>query len=917
MLPVNFNRQKLESLPLPDEHAMRRVNEILNALIEQRVQPYFKKRKGTDALALTRARQGLRIHRLEDEFDTIALVSFVSKDEQGWRIDIHERIFDYLAFVANMQSQFVLGSGNVEERKMYAFSEFLLRHSFEHILYPDHKELEVVGSDIEFAMHRKKSDPTTYRALRAAFEDDMNGIYGKDYLELFDLAERKQSQEPTIKRMVNGWSMALGRLPEHLLDRIFPLLDEAVIIRVLSESFKESQCPDLTLIERAASFEKFLKFLRTMAGRDPSVAFRAFRAVRERWGVVVLFRELGTSEAEMSEGEDEALFEHFLEITERRVAKHRRDLPPPDSAHSAKVVKPAKPKTLKERIEEAQSNPLFSPQALELIEKNRLNASGGSSAAKYTELIETLLAIPWGNIAKISKSPEDVEEGLNRSHYGLAKPKEILSDFFSNLIWRYQHFREEDWKSWHQTGSAILMVGPPGVGKTSLAISVAESLGIPYHKISLGGMKDEADIKGYGFTYEGSKPGPIVQGLIKMGVLNGMFILDEADKTERFAISTLLEILDPGQNHLYHDKYTQSTVDIDLSNAHFVLTANTLETVPPPVLDRCEIVALDRYTVEEKMNIARDHLVNRIRQKYMMGEEEIFFDRNEESEVLRYLVRRHTREAGVRDLERVIRTLFLRIHRKEILSRKSRSVSITRAKVEKYLGAPSQARQINQEDRVGEAMGIGVNAELGVGSLIPIQATPLPGGEASEGFKGLVSLVYTTGNIEKIMDESRKVALTAILHRAADLGIDRKGLDTSVHLHFLGASAKKDGPSAGGAIALALASHFTGKKVRRDIAMTGEIDTQGRIAGIGGLSVKIETAYAAGVKTLIIPKENLKGDEGIEMLPESFIRELQILTYEQWKETHEPFDKDRWLLQVVAVDNIVQAVEVAFVISKT
>ncbi|MGC8492306.1 MAG: S16 family serine protease [Syntrophobacteraceae bacterium] len=172
-------------------------------------------------------------------------------------------------------------------------------------------------------------------------------------------------------------------------------------------------------------------------------------------------------------------------------------------------------------------------------------------------------------------------------------------------------------------------------------------------------------------------------------------------------------------------------------------------------------------------------------------------------------------------------------------------------------------------------------------------------------------------NEDLFRDESRKVALTTILHRAADLGIDRKGLDTSVHLHFLGASAKKDGPSAGGAIVLALASHFTGKKVRRDIAMTGEIDTQGRIAGIGGLSVKMETAYAAGVKTLIIPIENLKGDEGIEMLPESFTRELQILTYEQWKKIHEPFDQDRWLLQVVAVDDIVQAVDVAFVILTT
>ena len=164
-------------------------------------------------------------------------------------------------------------------------------------------------------------------------------------------------------------------------------------------------------------------------------------------------------------------------------------------------------------------------------------------------------------------------------------------------------------------------------------------------------MKDEADIRGYGFTYEGSKPGPIVQGLIKMGVMNGMFIMDEADKTEKFAIATLLEILDPEQNHLFHDKYTQSTVDIDLSNCHFILTANTVDTVPAAILNRCEVIYLDRYSVDEKIAIAREFLVHRIRERYLIGQDEIFFDPDEESEILRHLIRDYTSEAGVRDLE--------------------------------------------------------------------------------------------------------------------------------------------------------------------------------------------------------------------------------------------------------------------------
>ncbi len=457
-------------------------------------------------------------------------------------------------------------------------------------------------------------------------------------------------------------------------------------------------------------------------------------------------------------------------------------------------------------------------------------------------------------------------------------------------------------------------MGPPGVGKTSLAISIARNLGIPYHKLSLGGMKDEADIRGYGFTYEGSKPGPIVQGLIKMGVMNGMFIMDEADKTEKFAIATLLEILDPEQNHLFHDKYTQSTVDIDLSNCHFILTANTVDTVPAAILNRCEVIFLDRYSVDEKIAIAREFLVQRIRERYLIGQDEIFFDPEEETDILRHLIRDYTSEAGVRDLERIIRTLFLRVQRKELMVEGKSPAKLDLAKVLKYLDEPNRQRLVNEDDRIGEMMALGVNMEMGVGSLIPIQATPVrTGRDRSDGAYAHLSMVHTTGNIERVMDESRKVASTAILHLAEQLGIDAEDMSTPVHLHFMGGSTKKDGPSAGAAIALALASLFGGRKIRRDAAITGEIDTQGRVTAVGGIGVKLETAYAAGCKTLIIPRENLTGTEGIDRLPDALKQELQILTFDEWKGRHEPFDYSRHVLQVVAVDDIVQASEVAFI----
>jgi hypothetical protein len=375
-----------------------------------------------------------------------------------------------------------------------------------------------------------------------------------------------------------------------------------------------------------------------------------------------------------------------------------------------------------------------------------------------------------------------------------------------------------------------------------------------------------------------------------------------------------LEILDPEQNHLFHDRYTETTLDIDLSHCHFILTANTLETVPPAVVNRCEVVVLDRYSVEEKIAIAQQHLIQRVRTKHEISTEEIFFAPEEEEELLRYLIKTYTHEAGVRELERIIRALFLRIMRKDILAKNEHGLRITREKIKQHLEPPARPRHINEENRIGEMLALGVDVERGIGSIIPIQATPIRyAGEGEKRLESYLSMVHATGNIQTVMDESRKVATTGILHCAKELGIETSLVETPVHLHFMGGSTKKDGPSAGGAIALALASALSGRPIRRDVAMTGEIDTQGRITAVGGLHVKLETAFDAGCKTLIIPKENLSGKEGIEGLPESLKRELQILTYEDWTQDHSPFDYRQHVLQVVAVDHIVQSAEIAFV----
>ena len=909
MFPMEFNHRALESLPLPGPKGVMRVLDTLKGLVEDRIMSYFKKRHMTDTTLVSRVEQNLTLQRFEDEGKEVPFLALPVPDENGWILKIHESIFDYIAFVCPAKKR---GGGNVEERKMMAFSEYFLRHELEHILYPEKKEQEVIRSDIVFAMDWRRNDPTSYQLLRDVLSDELNGIRGEAYLEMLHLAVERKPYEQVLQRVVGNYVETLAGLPIRYLQQVFMGLETATKTRVLGECYRASRSTSHSLIKRSSNLQKVLRLFGILIREDQQEAVKVLDRFKESWGLVTLFHELDLPEPELDENEPSELFDLFREAIERQQETDECMVSSPQLKPKASTPSPklnSGDKTMKERIEEARSNPDFPVEVMKVIDKNKMNAKG-QSGAKYSELIETLLAMPWKNVKRIDVSLDDFERGLDNSHYGLKEPKEIVTDFFANLIWRYKKLDVNKSHLRQHLGSAFLFVGPPGVGKTSLAISIAENLGIPYHKISLGGMRDEADIRGYGFTYEGSKPGPIVQGLIKMGIMNGMFIFDETDKTEQFAIATLLEILDPEQNHMFHDKYTQTNIDIDLSSAHFVLTANSLENVPAALVDRCQVVLLDGYSSDEKINIAGGHLLKRIREKYAIRPDEIFFEPEEENELLRYLIRKHTFEAGVRDLQRILTTLFLRLHRRELQSKRKASVQVTKELIIQYLDEPNKPRSINEDDRVGEIMGLGVNSELGIGSLIPIQATPLRNAGDQGGKNHYISVAYATGNIEKVMDESRKVAVTAISFCSKELGIEDSQLNNPVHLHFMGAATKKDGPSSGGAIALALASLFSNRKIRRDVTMTGEIDTQGRLLGIGGLNIKLETAFAAGCKRVIIPKDNLKGREGLDRFSDDFKRELEILSYEDWKERPENPDA---VMQVIAVDHILQAAEVAFV----
>ena len=908
MFPITIDHSVLSSLPAIDADDVRRVSATLTAIVQRRLLPWMSEQAGIDQVALARAGEQTRIVRLEDELGRLRVVSLATVERGRYTVHLHERLFDYLAFGIPDLDDPRLGAGSQEARNLLAMAEVMLRHELDTLVQPGRELADLVRADLGYLQRRGARDAAFGAAIRDALADPANGLEGAAYLDLLRRLDADEAVDQQVTSLVEGYLDAVLDVPASLLRLASTSLGPVTLDRLLDVAFERSRREALAVRERAAAVERVLAVLdehrRHGADRLREVLDRAV----SRWGWQPLLCELGL--------EDEpAETDQRLRAVSARLASLFREAAAPMTVPEGRTSRERftrdaerSRQTLEDRVEAARNDPRVPDSVIRAIDRNEANLAGHSKP-KYAEFIETLLAVPWDTVRPIEVGPREFAAGLETSHYGLDHPKQLVGDFFANLIWRYRELDGEHPVEWHRTGSAFLFVGPPGVGKTSFAISIATNLGIPFHKVSLGGMRDESDLRGHGFTYEGSKPGAIVQGLIKMGAMNGMFILDEADKTESFAIATLLEILDPEQNHLFHDRYTQTTVDIDLSNCHFVLTANTLETVPEPVVDRCQVVRLDRYAVDEKVAIAQRHILPRIRRQFHIEPEQVRFEPGCESEHLRYVVRGWTHEAGVRQLEQALRTLFLRVHRRFILDAGDDSVVLTRALIKHSLDEPVPVRRLNADDRIGEILGLGVDVERGVGSVIPIQATRIAGASETD----LVSTVHATGNIEKVMDESRRVATTGILYCADELGVDPAAVRRPVHLHMMGGSSRKDGPSAGAAIALALASLLTDRQIRRDVAVTGEIDTQGRITGVGGLDVKLETAIDAGCTTVVVPRDNLEGPDGIASFPPPLLRELQVLDFAEWRRGATPFDPERQVLQVVGVGHITEAREVVFV----
>lgn len=512
---------------------------------------------------------------------------------------------------------------------------------------------------------------------------------------------------------------------------------------------------------------------------------------------------------------------------------------------------------LEERVAKTKLSKEARDKATAELKKLRQMSPMSAEATVVRNYLDWLLALPWGKKSKLKQDLNFAQSVLDDDHYGLDKVKDRIVEYLA------VQSRANKLK-----GPILCLVGPPGVGKTSLGKSIAKATGREFVRMSLGGVRDEAEIRGHRRTYIGSMPGKVLQSMRKAKKANPLFLLDEIDKMgmdfRGDPSSALLEVLDPAQNTAFMDHYLE--VEYDLSDVMFVTTANTLN-IPGPLMDRMEIIRIAGYTEDEKVEIAKKHLLPKTMKDHGLAKDEFSVT----DEALYQVIRRYTREAGVRNLERELATLA-RKATKDLVLKKATKIDITLDTLEPYLGVPKfRHGEAELEDQVGGVTGLAWT-EVG-GELLTIEAVMMPG-------KGKMTV---TGNLKDVMKESISAAASYVRSRAVDFGIEPPLFDRrDVHVHVPEGATPKDGPSAGIAMATAMVSVMTGIPVARDIAMTGEVTLRGRVLPIGGLKEKLLAALRGGLKRVLIPAENAKDladipenvKSGMEIIPVSRMEEV-------------------------------------------
>jgi ATP-dependent Lon protease len=512
---------------------------------------------------------------------------------------------------------------------------------------------------------------------------------------------------------------------------------------------------------------------------------------------------------------------------------------------------------LRERVEKSAMPDEVKEKALKEVDRLSRIPSASPEQGVIRTYVDWLVSLPWGELSDDNLDLAEAEKVLNEDHYGLEKPKERIVEYMAVR------------KLAEKIRSPILLfVGPPGVGKTSLGRSIARAMGRKFVRMSLGGIHDEAEIRGHRRTYIGALPGRVIQNIKTAGTANPVFMLDEIDKVgmdfRGDPSSALLEVLDPEQNFSFQDNYLE--VPFDLSKVLFIATANMLDTIPPALRDRMEVIQLPGYTQLEKLRIAQRFLVPKQLEAHGLTTEQLTF---EEPALVR-LIQAFTKEAGVRNLEREIANVARKTARR-VADDSGVRVTVKAAELEDYLGpARFEYGELDSEDQVGMATGL-VVSDAG-GDIVQIESTRMEGKDE----------IILTGQLGNVMQESARAGLSYIRARAKQLGIDPDSFGKeTIHIHVPAGATPKDGPSAGVTMATALASLLTGKPVRRDLAMTGEITLRGRVLPIGGLKSKLLAAHLAGVKTVLIP---LRNEKDLVDVPDEVRSQLRIIPVESMDE---------------------------------
>lgn len=506
---------------------------------------------------------------------------------------------------------------------------------------------------------------------------------------------------------------------------------------------------------------------------------------------------------------------------------------------------------LERRLEEKKPSEEAIVRVKSEIRKLKMMPPMSAEATVVRNYLDWILDLPWNELSELSMDIHAAETVLDKDHYGLEKPKERILEYLAvqTLVKKIK-------------GPILCLVGPPGVGKTSLARSVARATGREYVRLSLGGVRDEAEIRGHRRTYIGAMPGKIIQSLKKAGTRNPVFCLDEVDKMSMDfrgdPSAALLEVLDPEQNASFNDHYLD--LDYDLSEILFITTANTLHNIPLPLQDRMEIIRIPGYTEIEKLHIAIQHLIPKQVEQHGLDTSQIRFTRN----AILHMIRHHTREAGVRSLERQIATVCRKVARELVRHSGKLVFSIDIEGVRKYLGVDQyRFGRAEEEHEVGSVTGLAWT-QTG-GELLTIETALMPG-------KGEVTV---TGKLGDVMKESARAAVSYVRFRSTDFGIVPDFYkEKDLHIHFPEGAIPKDGPSAGIAICTALVSALTGRAVDRNVAMTGEITLRGRVLPIGGLREKVLAAHRGGISRVLYPKEN---EKDIKEIPSSVRKKLQLI----------------------------------------